>query len=231
MTTTSDNSSKRSTRANGRATRARILEEATRFFADTGYEATSVRQIAQAAEIDAATLIYHFGDKPGLFAEVYRQGHLKFLGVLDPLLTRLQRVNNTRELRDTLDDFVVDMHEFVATNISFIRLSLYRILEDSSDIIPVEESLQSVAITTISGIFDDLAARELIRDIDTRAFVAFIISSFSAWHMTGRAKPSWLGEPGLASRDGRARSEAFYIDLVETHLLGDSDPNRTLHNT
>lgn len=223
MAQISDNSAKRTTRANGRATRARILTEATRFFADTGYEATSVRQIAQAAQIDAATLIYHFGDKPGLFAEVYRLGHLKFLGVLDPLLKRLRRVENRAELRDILDDFVVDMHEFVATNLSFIRLSLYRILEDSSDIIPVEDSLQSVAITTIASIFDDLFERGLIREVDTRAFVAFVISAFSAWHMTGRAKPTWLGEPGLASRDGRARSEAFHIDLVETFLLGDFD--------
>lgn len=221
MTESSDQPGKTSTRANGRATRARILAEATRFFADTGYEATSVRQIALAAEIDAATLLYHFGDKPGLFAEVYRAGHLEFLAVLDPLLKRLRKVEDRARLRDILDDFVVDMHDFVATHVSFIRLSLYRILEDPSDIIPIEDSLQSVAITTIASIFDDLHARGITRKVDTRAFVAFIIASFSAWHMTGRAKPTWLGEPGLASRDGRARSEAFYVDLVETYLLGD----------
>src|SRR5690554_2827764 len=144
MTESHDKSGKTSTRANGRATRARILAEATRFFADTGYEATSVRQIAQAAEIDAATLLYHFGDKAGLFAEVYRLGHLEFLAVLNPLLMRLRRVDSRTELRDVLDDFIVEMHEFVASNLSFIRLALYRILEDSSEIIPLEDSLQSV---------------------------------------------------------------------------------------
>jgi AcrR family transcriptional regulator len=212
---------RRKTRANGRATRERIIEEATRHFADAGYEATSLRQIAQAVEIDAATLVYHFGDKPSLFAEVYRLGHLEFLAVLDPLLSRLHRVQNRAELRDVLDDFVVDMHDFIEANLSFVRLSLYRMLQDSSDIIDVEETLQTVAIAAIAQTFDDLIARGIIRDIDSRAFVVFMVSSFSTWHMAGRVKPSWFGKPRLDSRDGRARSEAFYVDLVESYLLGD----------
>src|SRR5690554_8214333 len=105
MTESHDKSGKTSTRANGRATRARILTEATRFFADTGYEATSVRQVAQAAEIDAATPLYHFGDKAGLFAEVYRLRHLESLAVPNPLLMHLSRVDSTTDVPGALDDF------------------------------------------------------------------------------------------------------------------------------
>lgn len=214
---------KRATRANGRATRERIIEEATRLFADTGYEATSLRQIAQAADIDSATLKYHFGDKPNLFAEVYRLGHEAFLEALDPLLTRLHAVGDRAELRDVLDDFVVDMHDFVEHNLPFVRLTLYRMLEDSEDVIALEDELQTVAITTLEQTFNGLIERGIVRDVDARAFVVFIVSSFSTWHVTGRVKSGWLGDPPLDSVDGRARSEEFFVDMVETYLIGDQN--------
>jgi AcrR family transcriptional regulator len=215
---------KKATRANGRATRERIIEEATRAFADTGYKATSLRQIAQASEIDSATLKYHFGDKPNLFAEVYRRGHEQFLDVLDPLLTRLHRVEGRDGLRDVLDDFVVDMHDFIEENLPFVRLTLYRMLEDSEDVIALEEELQTVAIATLEKTFNGLIDRGIVRDnVDARAFVVFIVSSFSTWHVTGRVKSAWLGDPPLDSLDGRSRSEDFYVDLVETYLLGAND--------
>ena len=50
-------------RANGLATRERIVRAATEMFAEDGYEATSLRQIAMRADIDSATLKYHFGDQ------------------------------------------------------------------------------------------------------------------------------------------------------------------------
>ena len=215
---------KRTTRANGRATKERIIEEASRHFADTGYEATSLRQIAQSADIDSATLKYHFGDKPNLFAEVYRRGHEAFLEAIDPLLTRLHGVDRREELRDVLDDFVVDMHDFIEENLPFVRLTLYRMLEDSEDVIALEEELQTVAIATLEQNFNGLIDRGIVRsDVDARAFVVFVVSSFSTWHVTGRVKSRWLGDPPLDSRDGRARSEAFFVDLVETYLLGDKD--------
>jgi AcrR family transcriptional regulator len=215
---------KKATRANGRATRERIIEEATSAFADTGYQATSLRQIAQAADIDSATLKYHFGDKPNLFAEVYRLGHEEFLNVLDPLLRRLHRVENRDGLRDVLDDFVVDMHDFIEENLPFVRLTLYRMLEDSEDVIALEEELQTVAIATLEETFNELIERGIVRDdVDARAFVVFIVSSFSTWHVTGRVKSRWLGDPPLDSLDGRSRSEDFFVDMVETYLLGDQD--------
>lgn len=214
----------RAVRANGMATRQRIIDSATRLFAESGYEATSLRQIAIMADIDSATLKYHFGDKPNLFAEVYRLGHQEFLEVLDPLLEGLQRVQTRDEFRDVLEDFVVDMHDFVEEELPFVRLTLYRMLENSEDVIALEEELQTVAIATLEATFEELIDRGVVREIDARAFVVFIISSFSTWHITGRVKKRWLGNPPLESRDGRSRSEDFFIDLMQNYLLGPALP-------
>lgn len=59
------------------ATRARILDEAIRAFASQGFAAISTRKLAAAADVNIATLSYHFGNKQGVYkaavAEVYRR--------------------------------------------------------------------------------------------------------------------------------------------------------------
>ena len=50
--------------------RERLLELAREAFATHGYEATSLRMIATAADVNASTLIHYFGNKEALYAEV-----------------------------------------------------------------------------------------------------------------------------------------------------------------
>lgn len=210
---------RRATRANGQATRERIIESAENLFSSMGYEATSLRSIAGSAGIDIATLKYHFADKPTLFGEVYQRGHNRFLEVLDPFLEQLDEVNSAEDMEALLDDFVTAVHDFVETDFSFVRLTLYRTLEDSEDVISIEEELQAVAISRLEKKFEALSERGIIREVDARALVVFLVSSFSSWHVTGRFKPNWLGNPGLDTSAGRARSETFFIDLLTAWLV------------
>src|SRR5271170_1837517 len=55
--------------ANKRATRSAIDEAAKRLFAARGYEATTVRQIADAAGVKERTFYRYFDGKGGLIAE------------------------------------------------------------------------------------------------------------------------------------------------------------------
>jgi AcrR family transcriptional regulator len=67
-------------RRDAAATRAAILEAATRRFATHGYERAGVREIAADAGVTAALVNRYFGSKEGLFAEVIERaldmGHL-----------------------------------------------------------------------------------------------------------------------------------------------------------
>src|SRR5688572_11851591 len=65
----------RKIRSDGLQTRARVLAAATEVFARDGFEGASLRQIADVAGVDIATLKYHVGNKAALFTEVYQDGY------------------------------------------------------------------------------------------------------------------------------------------------------------
>lgn len=48
-------------------TRQRILDTALLLFSQGGYDRVSIRDIAQAAQVNVAAVSYHFGGKPGLY--------------------------------------------------------------------------------------------------------------------------------------------------------------------
>jgi AcrR family transcriptional regulator len=55
------------------ATKGRILDAAEALFMEHGYEATSLRAITAAAEVNLAAVNYHFGSKEALFEAVFRR--------------------------------------------------------------------------------------------------------------------------------------------------------------
>jgi len=57
----------------GRDTRERLLDAAEQLFADRGFAAVSVRDIAAAADVNVAAVNYHFHGKESLYHEVLRQ--------------------------------------------------------------------------------------------------------------------------------------------------------------
>lgn len=62
-------------RSDGQRTRERVLDVAIPLFAKHGFAGTSIRMIAGAAEVNVATLAYHFVDKEGLYDAVVTRLH------------------------------------------------------------------------------------------------------------------------------------------------------------
>lgn len=60
-------------RRNGLRTRAEIVAAAERHFAENGYEATRVEDIAREVGIRRAGVFYHFGDKAGLYTAMLEE--------------------------------------------------------------------------------------------------------------------------------------------------------------
>lgn len=77
----------REPRKDGEATRTRILEAAGELFAELGQGETSNKAVAARAEVDLASINYHFGSRAGLYLAVLDEARRRFLDIAD-----LQRI-------------------------------------------------------------------------------------------------------------------------------------------
>ncbi|MCB9026370.1 MAG: TetR/AcrR family transcriptional regulator [Bdellovibrionaceae bacterium] len=80
-----------------------ILKEANRLFAEKGYTGTSVRELAEAAEVNVAAINYHFGSKQGLFEAA----------VKDFTQSKLSMVMMVLEPTKTLEEFKLRITMFM----------------------------------------------------------------------------------------------------------------------
>lgn len=77
----------REARKDGEATRLRILEAAGELCATLGFGETSNKAVAAKAEVDLASINYHFGSRNGLYQAVLGEARRRFLDIAD-----LQRI-------------------------------------------------------------------------------------------------------------------------------------------
>lgn len=68
-------------RTDGEATYKRILETAGELFAESGFAESSSKAIAAKAEVDLASINYHFGSRSGLYQAVLAEAHRRFISM------------------------------------------------------------------------------------------------------------------------------------------------------
>lgn len=100
-------------------TKERILIAATSLFASKGFEGTSVRDIASAAQVNLASINYHFENKTGLYLSVFERNY----HWLDSGIAALASEGNpsTKELACKIYDFFIEnSHEFLNSFLVFL---------------------------------------------------------------------------------------------------------------
>src|SRR3546814_14576796 len=82
-----------------RATRETILDIAEQEFALRGFAGTSLREIAERAEVNQALINYYFGTKQKLFGEVFKRRGLQITNRRLELLDELEAASRSEERR------------------------------------------------------------------------------------------------------------------------------------
>lgn len=94
--------SRRVSRADGEATRQRILEAAGALFAERGFARTESKLVADRAQVDLASINYHFGSREGLLRATLIEAHQRIISFED--ITRIADSAQSAEAK--LDAFI-----------------------------------------------------------------------------------------------------------------------------
>ena len=93
------------------STQHKILDAAQTLFAETGFTDTSLRQITSMAEVNLASVNYHFGSKKELIQAVLQRYLVVLMPRLDQEFTRLLAVQQPNSLSQVLSVFVKPLLE------------------------------------------------------------------------------------------------------------------------
>jgi len=93
-------------RVDGEATRSRILEAAGELCASAGFGQTTSKAIAAQAEVDLASINYHFGSRDGLYQAVLKEAHRRLVDFADLQLLTQGNASASEKFRLLLDHLV-----------------------------------------------------------------------------------------------------------------------------
>jgi len=82
----------------GRRTRALIVETALELLLERGYEATTMRDLAERTGLSLGSLYYHFPSKEHLIQGFYARTHVEHLAACEPALARTRKLESRLRL-------------------------------------------------------------------------------------------------------------------------------------
>lgn len=110
----------RITRANGEASRRRILDAAAAIAGERGYAGTSISEVSTRSGLPKSSIYWHFADKDALFAAVIEDSYEQWL---EEFRIRAQARASSPH------DLLVHLHDSLASFPAFLRFGQLVILE------------------------------------------------------------------------------------------------------
>lgn len=111
-------------------TRARILQEASRCFARSGFRGTSLSEILEKTKVNKRMVYHYFGSKEGLYRAVHLQQWRALETWFAEALTQSSQAGAfALKSQELLLEAVSIFHEFIARNQFFVRLMMWDGLE------------------------------------------------------------------------------------------------------
>ncbi|MBI5503285.1 MAG: TetR/AcrR family transcriptional regulator [Deltaproteobacteria bacterium] len=120
--------------------RARVIDAATRLFAERGYAGTTTRALAAEAGVNVATVHYHAGSKFELFTAVLEALYQEEAAILGERLAPLEEgpIDDTAKVIDVLVGAASAIIDLMASRPERPRLYLRRWLDPSDELRPFE---------------------------------------------------------------------------------------------
>jgi TetR/AcrR family transcriptional regulator len=196
-------------RSNGIRTRAAIVAAAERHFAERGFEATRLDDIAAEVGIRRAAIFYHFGDKQELYAAVLDEVFRDWAEALPTAGSAWQR----------LEAALISWIDYAARRPTVARMILREAADSRAGKVSPFVSAGRVTIEWARAVIDEgVASGEFAPRIEPRRLMS-LVGAMTVFHFT--AMP-WLGLDAPADTSSRATLDEHKreIRLVVRALLG-----------
>lgn len=108
-------------RANGEASRAKILDAATEIASERGYEGTSINLVSKRCGLPASSIYWHFADKDDLIAAVIERSFGRWLSAWN--------MPDDGTPRDRVAEMAMQVAKALLESPDFLRLGLMLALE------------------------------------------------------------------------------------------------------
>jgi AcrR family transcriptional regulator len=142
-------------------TREKILEAAAWLFSTRGYAATSLAQVARAAQVSKALVLWYFESKEHLFRAALQH----FLTPYEIDAQVLLGLNEYEQVDKLIDDY----YDFVADHLPSVKFVLGQVVRGD------ETSAELVAhVSALYGVYRDLLTSILERGCERHVFPAYI---------------------------------------------------------
>ena len=196
-------------RPRSEAKRTRIIEAATQHFAEHGYHAARVGDIAIALGIAKGSIFQHFGSKDGLFFEVYKRAVRSFAKYLDA-------PEEIREVGffDVLRYWLIRTEHMLHEDWIPYRISL---LGNYGTDLTLKREINRFLVSedpygTVSFVRFGLERRELRKDMDIEMIVSILdwmMERFQDALLTAELDPGLFRRQGELAEKKEARIQQF----------------------
>lgn len=102
-------------------TKSKIIHVAQRLFAQKGYDGTSIRDIAGEADVNVASINYHFKNKENLYWRVFTESHHWLADEIEKL----------HQKTDSVENLMKEVFQFMLGRSQILRNSFMMMLSDS----------------------------------------------------------------------------------------------------
>jgi AcrR family transcriptional regulator len=192
--------------------RSRILKSATRLFARQGYDGTTTRDLAEAANVAEGTLFRHFANKKAILIEVATQG---WIDILTDLLTELSGMGSYKAVAQVMRQRMLHLHDNAdMLRVCFMEAQFHPDLRDRIQT-EVIDKMTGVAEAFFQTAMDQGVYRQMDPKMVARVFLGmFAVAGFSQ---------STVMSPGAAAAEMQSMAEGLADIFLNGVLVKDSN--------
>jgi AcrR family transcriptional regulator len=197
--------------------RDHILDKAQELFSQHGFEGTSVRMLAKAADVNLAMISYYFGSKEKLFQAVIERRVGATLMTLKFIL--VNEADSWKKIEMVVDHYIDKMF----SNLSFQRI-MYRelSLEQRNWLSEAIIDIIQQNFKAMVSIIEEGQRKKFFRKVDSELTVATLIGTISKITLSSELSCKLLGDPNpkasISDEIHKKRIKKHMQDLMKAHL-------------